>query len=85
MSASIVTDVDASLALEPAEHVFDSMALAMAQVIMLDRPLRFDFDGMQATMPRSARTPRNRSASYPLSASNCLAGGGASMIGVVPQ
>ena len=52
--------------------------------VMLDRLSRLDFDGMQGVMPRSASAWRNQSASYPLSASNCFAGGNASTINAAP-
>lgn len=37
MGAAVVTGVDASPVLEPAEHVLDSMPLAIEHAVMLDR------------------------------------------------
>ena len=46
MSAAIVAGVDASPVFEPAEHVFDSLALAIEQGMLGIGIFRFFLDGM---------------------------------------
>ena len=57
MGASVVAGVDASPVFEAAEHDLDLVALAVQRPVMRDSDL--DLEGMQASMPRSARAFRN--------------------------
>ncbi len=45
MCASVVTGVDAPLVLEPAEHVFDLVALAIERLVVLDWDLAVELGG----------------------------------------
>ena len=59
MGATVVSGVDASPVLEPAEHVLNSVALFVEGI----GALRLDLEGMQAAILRVASAWRNQSAS----------------------
>jgi hypothetical protein len=63
VGATVVLGVDASPVLEPAEHVFDSVALLIESGVVGMATLRLDFEGMQTIVFRSASACRNQSAS----------------------
>ena len=63
MGATVVSGVDASPVLEPAEHVLDFMALSVKDGVVGDGDFPVGLEGMQAAILRLASASRNQSAS----------------------
>ncbi len=59
----VVSGVEASPVLEPAEHGLNSAALFVEDGVVGIGAVRLDFEGMQAAILRFASASRNQSAS----------------------
>jgi hypothetical protein len=63
VGATVITHGDAPPVLEPAEHIFNLVALLVELPVVFDLDLRFFLGGMQGVIPFSLRAALNQSAS----------------------